>query len=295
MSRIRQWGPGVLLILPSLILVGIFVYGLIIANFYTSLTDENNGPGSATGFVGFANYLSYFSDPQYQQSLLHLLLYTVTFLVGTIVLGFIWAWILEKPIVGEPIFRTVFLFPMAISFIASGVVWGWLLTAQNSGTVTGLNRLFQLMGMDWAMNDWWNNPSYGIFAMAIPAIWQMAGYVMALFLAGFRGVPEDLREAARVDGANEWQLYRHIIFPQLAPIALSAIIIVGHMSLKAFDLFYQIAGKSSATTNVPAIDMYQFQTTLEYSNSAAVGSILLVIVAIVVVPYLIYDSKQGGR
>lgn len=295
MSKIRQWGPGLLLISPSLILVAIFIYGLIGANFYTSMTNENYGPGSATEFVGFENYMSYFSHPQYQSSLLHLLYFTISFLGGTILLGFLWAWILEKPIIGEPVFRTVFLFPMAISFIASGVVWKWLLTAESSGTTTGLNRLFELMGMDFLKNDWWNDASFGILAMAIPAVWQMAGYVMALFLAGFRGISADLREAARVDGANEWQLYKHIVFPQLAPIALSAVIIVGHMSLKAFDLFFQIGSPSSATTQVPAIDMYNFQTTLEYSNSSAVGSILLIVVAILVVPYLIRDSKEGGR
>lgn len=295
MSRIKSWGPGLLLISPSLILVGFFVYGLIGANFYISLLDRNEGPASSNEFVGFENYLSYFQSPIYQKSLLHLLFFTVAFLAGTMIVGFLWAWILEKPIVGEPIFRSIYLFPMAVSFIASGVVWKWMLSDVESGTITGLNRLFEIMGMDYLMNRWWCEPGVGVFAIAIPAVWQMAGYVMALFLAGFRGIPSDLREAARVDGANEWQLYKHIIFPQLAPIALSAVIIVGHMSMKAFDLFYQIGGKSSATTRVPAIDMYLFQSSYEYANSSAVGSLLLVIVAVLVIPYLIRDAREGGK
>ena len=108
---------------------------------------------------------------------------------------------------------------------------------------------------------------------------------------GFRGIPDDLREAARVDGASEWQLYKSIIFPQLTPIALSAVIIIGHMSLKSFDLIMSITDQRTYSTKVPAIDMFNFMTDNDYSNAAAVGTILLVLVAIAVIPYLIHDAK----
>ena len=122
-------------------------------------------------------------------------------------------------------------------------------------------------------------------------MWQLAGYVMALFLAGVRGIHDDLREAARVDGASEWQLYKSIIFPQLTPIALSAVIIIGHMSLKSFDLIMSITDQRTYSTKVPAIDMFNFMTDNDYSNAAAVGTILLVLVAVAVIPYLIHDAK----
>ena len=115
---------------------------------------------------------------------------------------------------------------MAVSFIASGVVWRWLLqpAADQSGgeRTSGLNRLFDSVGLGFLQNNWWTDPTWGIAAIAVPAIWQLSGYVMALFLAGFRGIPEELREAARIDGCSEWKLYRHVIFPQLSPVALSA-------------------------------------------------------------------------
>ncbi|MNW53318.1 Inner membrane ABC transporter permease protein YcjO [compost metagenome] len=149
-----------------------------------------------------------------------------------------------------------------------------------------------MIGLDALQNNWWNNVTFGIAAIAIPAIWQLSGYVMALFLAGFRGIPEELREAARMDGANEWKLYRHVLFPQLTPIALSALIIVGHMSLKAFDLIMSISKPSNYQTKVPAVDMYVFKSSFDYANAAAVGAILLVIVAFVIVPYLISLNRK---
>ncbi|MBV7364239.1 sugar ABC transporter permease [Actinomycetaceae bacterium TAE3-ERU4] len=297
--KISSWGPGLLLISPSIILVGIFVYGLIIANFITSAKDVNTAPQVAgikpTNFVFLENFKMLFGDEDFQHSLINLILFTVIFLIGTLVIGFLWAWLLERPIKGEGIFRSIFMFPMAISFVASGVVWRWLLNPATGESASGLNRLFQMMGLGFLQNSWTQNISFGILAIAVPAIWQLAGYVMALFLAGFRGIPTELREAARVDGATEWQLYRQIIFPQLAPIALSAVVIIGHMSLKSFDLIMSITDQRTYSTKVPAIDMYNYMTDNQYSNAAAVGTILLIIVAVFVVPYLIHDSKGGGR
>jgi len=298
-NKLRRLGPPLLLLAPSLILIGVFVYGLIAANFTTSLTD-NHTAAQATGqeptaFVWFANYLDLLASEDFRHSLMNLVLYTVVFLAGTMVMGFLWAWMLEKPVKGEGIFRSVYLFPMAVSFVASGVVWRWLLNSNQDDKASGLNRLFQMVGLDALQNNWWNNVTFGIVAIAIPAIWQLSGYVMALFLAGFRGIPEELREAARIDGASEWKLYRYVLFPQLSPVALSALIIIGHMSLKAFDLIMSISKPANYQTKVPAVDMFVFKSSFDYANAAAVGSILLIIVALVIVPYLIRTNREEKR
>lgn len=299
MKRIKRWGPPLLLLTPSLILMAVFVYGLIAVNQVTSMTD-NHTAAQATGkapsvLVGFQNYLDLLGSEDFQHSLKNLLLYTVVFLVGTMVIGFLWAWLLERPVKGEGLFRSIYLFPMAVSFIASGVVWRWLLNSNEGDNALGLNRLFQMVGLDFLQNPWWNNVTWGIAAIAIPAVWQLSGYVMALFLAGFRGIPEELREAGRMDGASEWKLYRHVIFPQLSPVALSALIIIGHMSLKAFDLIMSISKPANYQTKVPAVDMYVFKSSFDYANAAAVGSILLIIVALLVVPYLVHTSRKDVR
>lgn len=296
MNRLRRHIPSILFISPSLILVGIFVYGLIGANFYTSSLNMNTSAQTVgkepSEFVGFANYATLFNNPDFIYSLRNLLIFTIAFLAGTLIIGFLWAWVLEHPLKGEGIFRSLFLFPMAISFVASGVVWRWLLDPQIGDRAKGLNRLFQMVGLDFLQNNWWNSIGWGILAIALPAVWQLSGYVMALFLAGFRGIPEELREAARIDGASEWKMYRYVIFPQLSPVALSAVIVIGHMSLKAFDLIMSIAEQNVYSTRVPQVDMFNYQTTYQYSMSAAVGAILLVIVAALVIPYLVHDSKS---
>lgn len=293
---VRRWGPPVLLLAPSMVLVAVFVYGLIAVNVRTSMTDNHTAP-QATGqtpvsFVGLDNYLTLLGSEAFQHSLKNLLLYTVVFLVGTMVLGFLWAWLLDKPLRGEGIFRSVYLFPMAVSFVASGVVWRWLLNSNQDESASGLNRLFQIIGLDFLQNPWWNNVTWGIVAIALPAIWQLSGYVMALFLAGFRGIPEELREAGRMDGASEWKLYRHVLFPQLSPVVLSALVIIGHMSLKSFDLIMSISKPANYQTKVPAIDMHVYKSSFDYANSAAVGAILLLIVAVVIVPYLIHNARS---
>ncbi len=299
MSRAKNWLPGFLLVLPSIILVGVFVYWLIFRNLMTSLqrstdfvTDRVVNPG------GYRNYTQLLGSDQYQHALWNLLVLTVVFLVGTMVMGLLWAVLLEKGVSGEGVFRSVYLFPMAVSFIAAGVVWRWLLSpAQGEGQALGLNQLFIKLGLDGLQNSWWSSQSrFSMAAMALPAIWQLSGYVMALFLAGFRGISEDQREAARIDGASEWQVYRHVLFPQLSPIALSALIIIGHMSMKMFDLIYSIAGANSFKAEVPATLMWTQLFAKSDAQAAAVNAtILLVIVAVVVVPYLIYTNRTEAN
>lgn len=299
LKKLKAAGPPLLLLAPSLILLAVFVYGLLAANFQTSITD-NHTAAQATGqqpttVVWFENYISLLTSDDFQHSLMNLLIFTVVFLVGTMAIGFSWAWLMDKPSRGEGVFRSIYLFPMAVSFVASGVVWRWLLNSNEGENASGLNRLFQMIGLDFLQNPWWNNVTWGIAAIALPAIWQLSGYVMALFLAGFRGIPEELREAARMDGASEWQLYRLVLFPQLSPVALSALIIIGHMSLKSFDLIMSISKPSNYQTKVPAVDMFVFKSSFDYADASAVGTILLVIVAVIVIPYLVWTNRQEKR
>lgn len=298
-ASLRRYGPPLLLISPSLILVGIFVYLLIAQNLWMGSTD-NHSAAQANGrepvaFVFLQNYIDLFSTEAFRHSMANLLLFTAGFLVGAMAIGFVWAWLLERPLAGGRFFQTVYLFPMAISFVASGVVWRWLLNSNQGENASGLNRLFQMVGLDFLQNPWWNNITFGILAIALPAVWQLSGYVMALFLAGFRGVPDELREAARIDGATEMQMYRHVIFPQLTPVLMSALVIIAHMSLKSFDLIMSISKPANYQTKVPAVDMFVFKSSYDYANAAAVGTILLLVIAVLIVPYLIHQSRERRR
>ena len=168
---------------------------------------------SEGSFVGLENFINIWQETRWILSVQHAIVFTVVFVGGALVLGWFLAFLMEKGIKGEGSFRAIYLFPMAISFIATGVVWRWLMNSGTGERAVGLNALFRFLGLDFLQWQWFRDPDWGMAAMAIPAIWQMSGYVMALFLAGFRGVPEELREAARVDGCNEWQVYRYVVLP----------------------------------------------------------------------------------
>jgi len=284
-------------LLPTVLLLGYFVYGLIGWTFNTSLTDRHTARPGAANHVGFDNYVNLFGEDRFLNSLKNLGVLTVAFIVGTLIFGVLWALLLEKGVAGEGLFRSIFLFPMAVSMIASGVVWGWLLNPSQGDDARGLNRLFDLLHLNFLENPWWTAGSRWttMASIALPAVWQLSGYIMALFLAGFRGIPPELREAARVDGASEFKLYRYVLFPQLSPIALSALIILGHMSLKLFDLIYAITGVNQFRTEVPSVYLWNTLLRNDMAKAAAIAIVLLAVVAVLVIPYVAFTVRQESE
>jgi len=292
--RIRRWGPGLLLVSPSILLIAVFVYGLIGWNIKVSLSDWRTAVPSSK-YKGLAAYRDLQSDPAWSVNLHHILLFTVTFIVGALLVGLTLAFLLEKGVRGEGFFRSVYLFPMAVSFIAAGVVWRWLMNPAPGNRATGLNVVFDKLGVGFLANQWYLGQDWGMAAMALPAIWALSGYVMALFLAGFRGVPEELREAARMDGASEFRVYRHVVFPHLRPVTLSALIILGHISIKVFDLIVAIGGKQ-LITQVPAVYMWiLIYDARDYAKGAAIATLLLIGISALIIPYLVYTVRSERR
>jgi glucose/mannose transport system permease protein len=284
------WG-GFFFVLPSIIAMAVFVYGMIGYTLRESLQNRTNSYTEDVKYVGFINYVELWQDPEFTHALSNLLKFTAVFMIGCLLSGLIMSLLLEKGIKGEGFFRSTYLYPMAISFIAMGTSWRWLMDSARDADATGLNYLLQKVGLGALQSDWYTSEAGSMFAMSLPAIWQMAGYVMALFLAGFRGIPDDLREAARVDGANEYKIYRHILFPQLSPTFLTVLIILGHISMKVFDLIFGIATKSYVT-KVLAIYMWQVIFDFQnYAKGAAIAIVILLMIAVAVIPYLIYVNK----
>ncbi len=284
------WG-GFFFVLPSIIAMAVFVYGMIGYTLRESLQNRTNSYTEDVKYVGFANYVELWQDPEFTHALSNLLKFTAVFMIGCLLSGLIMSLLLEKGIKGEGFFRSTYLYPMAISFIAMGTSWRWLMDSARDADATGLNYLLQQVGLGALQSDWYTSEAGSMYAMSLPAIWQMAGYVMALFLAGFRGIPDDLREAARVDGASEFKIYRHILFPQLSPTFLTVLIILGHISMKVFDLIFGIATKSYVT-KVLAIYMWQVIFDFQnYAKGAAIAIVILLMIAVAVIPYLIYVNK----
>ncbi|MDA2804091.1 carbohydrate ABC transporter permease [Nocardiopsis suaedae] len=290
-ARVRAWLPGLLLVSPSILLIAVFVYGMIGWNARLALSDKHS-PIDDASFVGLENMAGLWQEARWPGAVANAAVFTAVFVGGALVLGWLLGLLLEKGIAGEAVFRTLFLAPMAVSFIATGVVWRWLMNPAPAERATGLNALFVHLGLDFLVNEWWTAPNLGMAAMALPAVWQLSGYIMALYLAGFRGVPEELREAARVDGCSEWGVYRHVVLPQLRPVTLTAVIILGHMSLKVFDLVIAIAGQQ-IVADVPAV--YMWTTVFEVrdpAKGAAIAAYMLLAVAALVLPYLVWTVRR---
>ena len=279
------------LISPSIVLLAIFVYAFIARTAYVSLVRWNDLVPDFT-FVGLRNYEWLFDLARFQADLRNTLVFTVAFIAVCLMVGLLLATILDSRIKGEALFRTIFMFPLAVSFIVTGVAWRWLETPS-----AGLNLLFEAVGLDGLKNGWFTDPRIGILGVVLAASWQMSGYVMALYLAGLRGISEDVREAARVDGASEWQLFHLVILPLLNPVTITAVIILGHIALKIFDLTASMTGPGPGfATDVPALFMYE--TTFggsHFSQGASIAVILLLLVTGLIVPYLVHNARQEGR
>jgi glucose/mannose transport system permease protein len=286
----RETVLAIALISPSILAILVFVYGFIGWTARVSLSKWKGLLPDYT-WAGFDNYIGLFNDARFNIDIRNTVIFTLIFVIGSLIIGLGLAILLDQNIKGEGIFRSLFLFPMAISFIVTGVVWRWLMNPAMGTRMSGLNLLFDNLGLDFLINQWHTTPQWGIAFIALPAIWQMSGYTMALYLGGLRSIPTQLREAAQVDGANEIQIYRFIILPILRPITLSAMIILGHISLKVFDLILAVAGKQ-LPLDVPAI--YMWQSTFDgyfFGRGAAIGILLLISVAVLIIPYLMYTLK----
>ncbi len=277
----------ILLVTPSVVLIAIFVYGFIAYTGFVSLTKWVGLVPDYT-LVGLRNYVRLFGLERFQADMWNTARFTALFLVGCLVLGLGAAVLLDQRLRGTTIFQNIYLFPLAISFIVTGTVWRWIFNPNY-----GLNVLLHNAHLDFLRNGWLTSTKTALYSLVIAAVWQMSGFCMAMFLAGLRGIPEELREAARVDGASELQAFWFVIFPLLRPITLSAVIILGHISLKIFDLvFVMTFGGPGYATDMPGLYMFiaTFRQDL-YNRGAAIAMVLLVAVAVLIVPYLIWNLR----
>ncbi len=304
----------ILLLGPAILASLVFVYLFIVWTLYASLTGWNsirplNGILPDFPLVGLANYQALFATQRFwPNDIFNTAVFTVTFIVLSVAIGLLLAILLDQHIRGETLFRNVFLLPMALSFVVTGTIWAWIFNPN-----TGINQLLDPLGIN-AARDWllslaplkplWDVLDFlridllrpglttdsrsALGAVVVAATWQMSGFVMAMFLAGLRGISEELREAARVDGASERQIYLHVLIPQLRPVLVSVVVILGYISLKIFDLvFVMTRGGPGTATDFPSIYLFvsAFQSQL-WGQAAAIAIVMLVLSAIVVIPYM---------
>jgi glucose/mannose transport system permease protein len=276
------------MIAPSIVLIAILVYFFI---GYTAFVSTTKWYGIEPDYtsVGLQQYVDLFGLPRFQADVTNTIQFTILFLAACILLGFGAAVLLDQNLRGTFFFQNVFLFPLAISFVVTGTVWRWMFNPN-----FGINLLLDQVHLGFLKSPWLADTHTALNGLVIAAAWQMSGFCMAMFLAGLRGIPEELREAARVDGASESRIFLRVVLPLMRPITLSAVIILGHISLKIFDLVYVMTfGGPGYATDMPSLYMFvaTFRQNL-YGRGAAIAMVLLFLVAILIIPYLVWSMRQ---
>ncbi len=275
---------------PTIVCILVFVYGFVIWTAWLSLTKSRLLP--KYDIVGFLQYIKLFESERWWVAIKNLFIFGSLFIVFCTVLGLLLAILLDQRIRAEGAIRAIYLYPMALSFIVTGTVWKWIL---NPGL--GLERLVKNMGFSDFTFDWLVDPEMSIYTIVIAGVWQSTGFVMALFLAGLRGIDDSIIKAAQVDGASLPRIYRRIIIPSLRPVFFSTMIILSHIAIKSFDLVVVLTrGGPGYSSDVPATFMYAFSFTRNrLAFGAASAMVMFATVMAIIVPYLYSELRRSRR
>ena len=279
-----------LVVAPGLMLGFAFIYGFMIWNGVLSVTASRMLPNYE--LVGLAQYAKLWEMDRWWVALKNLAIFGVGYVGGAMALGVFLAVLLDQKVRAEGFIRTVYLYPMALSFVVTGTAWKWLLNPS--------------MGLEKLMHDWgWESFSFGwlvesemaIYCVVIAGIWQSAGFAMALFLAGLRGIDDSIIKAAQIDGASLPRIYWRIVLPALRPVFFSTLMVLSHLAIKSFDLIMALtSGGPGYATDVPATFMYAMSFTRgQIGLGAASATMMLATVAALVVPYLYSELRSKSH
>ena len=272
---------------PSFALTLVFVYGFILWTVYLSFSKSRMVPNY--DFVGLEQYYRLWSIPNWYVALTNLAIYGILYISLSLILGLLIAILLDQRIRAEGLLRTIYLYPMAVSFIVTGTAWQWFL---NPGL--GLDRVMHAWGWQSFTFDWLINPRMAVYTIVIAGVWQTSGFVMAMFLAGLRGIDNEIIKAAQIDGASTPKIYWRVIIPQLRPVFLSALIVLAHMAIKSYDLVIALTGGGPGNaTEMPSTFMYSYTFSRNQMGiGAASAVIMLMTISALIVPYLYSELRE---
>ncbi|MCK0169829.1 sugar ABC transporter permease [Aliiroseovarius sp. S1123] len=271
---------------PSFIAILVFVYGFIAWTAWVSLTRSRLLPKYEV--EGLIQYERLFASPRFDTAMTNLFIFGTLFIVISMVLGLLIAILLDQKIRTEGVLRTIYLYPMALSMIVTGTAWKWIM---NPGL--GIEKMVRDWGFENFSFDWVIDPDMAIYAVVIAGVWQASGFVMALFLAGLRSVDGEIIKAAQVDGIPNWRIYSAIIIPSMAPIFLSAFIVLAHLAIKSFDLVIALTGGGPGyATDLPATYMYAMAFSRgDIGQAASSAMVMMAVVFAIIVPYLYSELR----
>ena len=276
-----------LVLIPSLGILSWFVYGFIFWTIYISFTKSKMLPRYE--IWGIDQYIRLWNMPRWHVAVENLLIFTVLFIIICIAIGILLSILLDQKIRAEGFLRTIYLYPMALSFIVTGTAWKWVLNP-----TLGIEKFAHDIGFETFKFDWLVTPEMSIYTIVIAGVWQSSGFIMAIFLAGLRSVDDEIIKAAKIDGAGIFSIYSKIILPMMRPVFMSAIVILVHLSIKSYDLIIALtSGGPGISSDMPAV----FMTTMAFHRSevglASASAIMMFLtVSAIVVPYLYSELKR---
>ena len=272
---------------PSFFLILVFVYGFIIYTGYLSLTDSRMLP--TYEFMGWGNYTKLFGLRHWKIAVNNLAIFAILYILFCTVIGLLLAILLDQKIRAEGFLRPIFLYPIALSFLVTGTAWKWFLDPG-----IGLEHIMHQWGWESFEFGWIKDRTFAIYTVVIAAVWQSSGFVMAMFLAGLRGIDGEIMKAAQIDGASGFRIYRRIIIPMLRPAFLSAFVILAHLSIKAYDLVIALTnGGPGRATEVPATFMYSYTFSRNQMGVGATSAIIMLLMIFsIIIPYLYSELRS---
>jgi glucose/mannose transport system permease protein len=273
----------------------IFVFiGCTLWTIVYSLTESRVLPAPdpfGKNFVGLDQYVRLFASRRWQISIRNLAVYGALALAFSFVIGFLLAVLMDQKIRFENTFRTIFLYPFALSFVITGLIWQWILNP-----AFGLQKSVRDLGWESFTFDWIADRRMVVYTLVIAGVWQVTGLVMALMLAGLRGIDDEIWKAARVDGIPKWRTYLSIVIPMMRPVFVTAFVIVAAGIVRTYDLVVAMTGGGPGlSSQFPTIYIYEFMFTSYLSQGLAASTVLLVTVAIIIVPWAYYEFGRSRR
>ena len=276
--------------LPPTLLVLLFVYGAIGWNVTISFTDWSGlGQPDYTSFT-LEMYRQMPADPDFRASLRNTIALLIAFTGVSLVIGLGLALLVDRKIRFENTFRTIYLLPMALSFVVTAIFWSWMYASDGL-----INTTLGGLGLGWLAQDWLGDPRFKLAAVIVALIWQFSGYCMIVYLAGLRAIPNAHYEAARIDGASTLKLYWRVIIPQLRSSTVGATVVLMVFALKAFDFIYVMFGTNPGhSADILAVMMYREAfAASEWAYGAAIAVVLFALALTIVGPYAYTQYKRG--
>ncbi|KGM32755.1 carbohydrate ABC transporter permease [Inquilinus limosus] len=275
---------------PTVLVMATCFYGTILWTIYISFTRSSLVPNY--DFAGVAQYVRLFSTARWYTAFGNMFVFGGLFIAGALVLGTLLAVLIDQKVKGEGAFRTIFLYPLSMSFIVTGLAWQWFLNP-----TMGLQDFVRGLGWEGFTFDWIVDRDRAIYTLVIAGVWHSSGLIMAIMLAGLRGIDHEVWRAARVEGIPRWRTYWSIVLPMLRPLVVTCVVLLAIAVVKSYDLVVAMTrGGPGNATDLPA--KFVVDLTFERANiglASAGAVVMLVAVLAALAPYLYIELSRRAR